>query len=320
MTKIDLHPIHAECLDYLLEYKINHKDFHFVPRMIDNKGRLSEGLYFRGNDEYLQITFWLGTDSLEKIYNIAMVINNKSEVYLEISCRDNEERAAYTDKLTQILEDAIGRKFKLMKEHKWQWHYAANLPFMQALNDYITVVKPIIDDFVSNNPQSGITNADAEVDKYLEKLPGYEAYLEKASQKAKKTGEVTVKASDYMMHLQHNEVSNALKDYLIQIGFTKVETDKDFVDIRAIDLQGRQIFFEIKTATTVKLAIRQALGQLLEYNHYPTKKRADKLIIVTKSEPNNEDIQYLTGLRQVYNIPVFYQQFDMGTKVLSQEY
>jgi hypothetical protein len=145
MAKIDLHPIHAECLDYLLEYKVNNKDFYFVPRKINNKGRLFDGLYFRGDETYLQITFWIGSDDLERIYNIAMVINNKSEVYLEISCRDKEERAVYTDKLTKVLEDALGRKFEFIKEHKWQWHYVANLPFMQALNDYITVVKPIIE-------------------------------------------------------------------------------------------------------------------------------------------------------------------------------
>lgn len=320
MNKIDLHPIHGECLDYLLGYKLNHPYFHFIPRIKDNKGRLSDGLYFRGNEEYLQITFWLGSDSKEKIYNIAMVINSKLQVFLEISCRDDEQRAVYTDKLTEVLENALGRKFEKIKEHKWQWHYALGTPFMEALNDYITVAKPVIDKYVLNNPASGITLADESVDKYLEKLPGYQGYIEQAIQKSKKTGEITVKPSEYMMQLQHNELSNALRDYLIAKGFGKVVTDENYVDIKAKDQQGYQIFYELKTAVTVRVAIRQALGQLLEYNHYPITKKADKLIIVTSSKPKNEDIQYLNGLRRIYNIPVYYQQFDMEKKELSQEY
>ena len=96
-------------------------------------------------------------------------------------------------------------------------------------------------------------------------------------------------------------------------------TDEDYVDIKAVASNGQTIFFELKTATNVKNAIRQALGQLLEYNHYPNCNKADKLIIITASEPNTTDIQYLTGLRQIYKIPVYYQQFDMNKKVLLKE-
>ena len=68
--------------------------------------------------------------------------------------------------------------------------------------------------------------------------------------------------------------------------------------------------------STVKAAIREALGQILEYNHYPNKNNAQKLIIVTECEAEQEDMQYLVGLRTVYNIPVYYQQFDLSKKEL----
>ena len=92
------------------------------------------------------------------------------------------------------------------------------------------------------------------------------------------------------------------------------------MDITCKDKSGKKVFFELKTAQTVKSAIREALGQLLEYNHYPNTNKADKLIIVTKYEPEDEDIQYLTGLRLIYKIPAFYQYFDMAKKELSKEY
>ena len=121
------------------------------------------------------------------------------------------------------------------------------------------------------------------------------------------------------MTFQHNQLSNELVAYLKNNGYSSVVTDEDFVDIKATDSNGQKIFFELKTATTVKCAIRQALGQLLEYNHYPNCNKVDKLIIVTVLEACKEDIQYLMGLRNVYKIPVYYQQFDMDKKVLLKE-
>ena len=75
-----------------------------------------------------------------------------------------------------------------------------------------------------------------------------------------------------------------------------------------------------KKTGAVKAAIREAIGQLLEYNHYPNHNKADKLIIVTAHEPEQEDMQYLMGLRTIYHIPMYYQQFNRKTKQLSKEY
>lgn len=122
------------------------------------------------------------------------------------------------------------------------------------------------------------------------------------------------------MTLKHNKLSNEMVKYLKCKGYTDVVTDKYFVDIQATDPQGNKIYFELKTADTVKLAIRQALGQLLEYNHYPNKNNVEKLIIVTTLEITQKDMQYLIGLRNRYHIPVYYQQFDMDKISLSKEY
>ncbi|MHB8128958.1 MAG: hypothetical protein ACYDEX_08165 [Mobilitalea sp.] len=320
MKKADINTIHKECLDYLLEYQIHHENFYFIPRKRNNKNRLEEGKYFIGNDEYLQITFWDGGDAKEKIHNIALVINSKLQTFLEISSRDKQERATYLNELTVVLSDELGRKFIDIKPDKWQWHYDENTQYLHALSDVVTLVKPVIDKYISMHPESGIKLASKEIDdEYVKKLPGYGLFID-AIQKAKKTGSIAAKASEYIMTFQHNELSNKLTSYLKHNGFTDVKTDENFVDIKAIDPYGKKIYFELKTATSVKLAVRQALGQLLEYNHYPNKNNADKLIIVTTSEPEKEDKQYLIGLRNVYNIPVYYQQFNMENGTLSNEF
>lgn len=121
------------------------------------------------------------------------------------------------------------------------------------------------------------------------------------------------------MTFQHNELSNAMVNYLKKNGYQYVKAEDDYVDISCNDSSGKKIFFELKTAKTVKAAIREAMGQLLEYNHYPNNNKADKLIIVTAHEPEKEDMQYLLGLRTIYHIPVYYQQFDMNKKKLLAE-
>lgn len=156
---------------------------------------------------------------------------------------------------------------------------------------------------MSSHAESGIPLADKELDdKYVKALPGYKGYIE-TIQKAKKTGAVKVKASDYIMTFQHKELSNSIVDYLKKNGYQNVKAENDYVDISCQDSSGTRIFFELKTAKTVKAAIREAIGQLLEYNHYPNHNKADKLIIVTAHEPEQEDMQYLMGLRTIYHIP-----------------
>lgn len=167
----------------------------------------------------------------------------------------------------------------------------------------------MIDKYLLAHLESGIPLADIEIDdRYVKTLPGYYDHVADILIQ-KKTGDIDAVKAEYKMTLKHNSLSNEMVKYLKCKGYTDVVTDKEFVDIQAIDPQGNKIYFELKTADTLKLAIRQALGQLLEYNHYPNKNSADKLIIVTELAITQPDIQYLLGMRSRYNIPVYYQQF-----------
>lgn len=311
--------IHSKCLDFLLDYQLKTPNFYFVPRKINNKNRLAQGMYFRGNENYMVLSFWDSADTKEFIYNINFAVNNKGNAYIEISCRDDEEKLTHIIAIKDLIE-TTGKSFKKVKESKWAWHYSDDCNCLEALQEFILNEKPLVDKYVLSHKECGLPLADKELDnKYVKTLPGYKVYIETAT-KAKKTGSVTVKASEHIMKFQHNELSNELVNYLKDNGYTSVVTDEDFVDIKATDSVGTKLFFELKTATTVKNAIRQAIGQLLEYNHYPNNNKADKLIIVTVLEPTREDMEYLQGLRTAYQIPVYYQQFDMDKKVLSKEY
>lgn len=321
MSKLDIIEMHRNCLDFLLKWQLEHDDFYFVPRKRNNRGRLDKGMYFRGSDDYIVLTFWNKSDKVDQIYLINWDCNTSGEVSITLCCRNDPEKLPYIVAIKNMIE-VTGKKFEEFSanKNKWKWYYPSDKNYIETLEDFIKHEKPMIDKYLLAHPESGIPLADEEIDnKYVKKLPGYYDYVADILIQ-KKTGYVEAVKSEYIMTLKHNELSNEMVKYLRNKGYTDVVTDKEFVDIQATDPQGKKIYFELKTADTVKLCIRQALGQLLEYNHYPNKNNADKLIIVTSLEITQQDMQYLIGMRSRYNIPVYYQQFDMDKKSLSKEY
>ncbi len=318
MIKEDILDIHRKCLNFLLDYQLKVKDFYFVPRKINNKNRLEEGMYFRGNEFYMVLSFWDSADTKEFIYNINFSVDYKGRSSIELSCRDDDLKLIHIKAIKELIE-LNGKSFKETKKARWRYFYPDGMYYLDALQDFILNEKVVIDNYIQTNKNCEIPLADKALDdKYIKTLPDYKLYRA-AAVKAKKTGSVSVKASEYIMRFQHNQLSNELVTYLENNGYSSVITDENFVDIQAIDINGTKIFFELKTATKPKNAIRQAIGQLLEYNHYPNSRNADKLVIVTVSEANENDIEYLTYLRNTYNLPVYYQQFDMNKKVLLNE-
>jgi hypothetical protein len=103
-----------------------------------------------------------------------------------------------------------------------------------------------------------------------------------------------------------------------EYGKEPVEYEDEFVDIK-FQVNDTVTFIEIKMELTVKRCIRLALGQLLEYTHYPSETRAQKLIVVGDAFPKIEDVTYLKQLRTIYNIPVYYSRWDWDKESLSEE-
>ena len=91
------------------------------------------------------------------------------------------------------------------------------------------------------------------------------------------------------------------------------------VDIVCRDSKASLVFFEIKTDYIPRVSIRNSLSQLLEYSIYGAKNRASKLIIISQSDLDIKDIEYLKRLRELIRIPVFYRKIDIKRKVLLSE-
>ncbi len=115
----------------------------------------------------------------------------------------------------------------------------------------------------------------------------------------------------------HDKISKSLTAHLKKIyGKTNVKREHragyggNKIDI-VVDDNGKYKFYEIKTYTSIRTSIREALGQLLEYNCWPRKKKASELIIVT--QPHGQDNlarEYIRHIAETYRIPLSYQSYD----------
>jgi|GEM_PF-5200526 len=95
----------------------------------------------------------------------------------------------------------------------------------------------------------------------------------------------------------HNKLSNTFKAWLSEQSATQIAVEKQQVDIRCHHAH-QSYLFELKICyqQATRLAIREALGQSLEYSHYPGRTKPDHLAIVLDSKPSHDDVEWLRQL------------------------
>jgi hypothetical protein len=124
--------------------------------------------------------------------------------------------------------------------------------------------------------------------------------------------------------LFHNEIQTNIFNILEKkhkkrnVGTENVLGYQTKVDI-VVKTKNGFIFYEIKTYPTAKAAIREAIGQIIEYAYWPDQKKAEKLVIVAPTSATDETKIYITRLRKDFNLPIFYQEYDVKLNVLKSE-
>lgn len=142
----------------------------------------------------------------------------------------------------------------------------------------------------------------------------------------RKKGKATVTYREQVkeIDLVHNQIQDVLYELLAKKhGKDSVSCELNTghgtkIDI-AVKAGGSHIFYELKTANTSKECIREALSQLLEYAYYPSNDRASRLVVVAPVNLSQDSRSYLGKLRKLFNIPIFYQHFDLEKNKLGQE-
>ena len=137
----------------------------------------------------------------------------------------------------------------------------------------------------------------------------------KSTKKVKRSVNYDGEFSPYH-NLMQNEINIFLKASKL---YKKVCIEKGRVDLKGLTHDNKWHYFEIKTDNP-KMSVRKALGQILEYSHYPNHSRAERLIIVGDTPPSDDLIRYLKLLRGKFGLPLTYRCFDFSKKVLSMDY
>ena len=136
--------------------------------------------------------------------------------------------------------------------------------------------------------------------------------------------ERSINAGKIIIDPLHKKIQNAVAQ-LLKDEYSKIELEKkqsvlseQRVDIIAFSNKDKEWhFFEIKTLSA-KRSIREALGQILEYAHYPNNIRANKLYIIGPEPPDKNDKAYMQFLRKRYSLPIWYRWYSFKDHKLDE--
>ncbi|WLT33356.1 hypothetical protein [Geothrix sp. PMB-07] len=115
------------------------------------------------------------------------------------------------------------------------------------------------------------------------------------------------------LDLRHNRLQEQLHAALVrEHGAKNVGTEVrsgvgNHVDVMVQTSEGYW-FYEIKTETTARACLRQALGQILEYAYWPGNQTACRLIIAGEPPLDAAGTTYLDKLRTDFQLPLDYLQ------------
>ena len=135
---------------------------------------------------------------------------------------------------------------------------------------------------------------------------------------------VSFQAREVTINLKHNLMQSAIHKQLSKLyGKSNVRKEVPADQGCRIDLVVRDnvgyVFYELKIGNSVRMCVREGLGQLLEYAHFNNMLPAVRFIIISNNKHTDDLSKYMNKLRNIYRIPLYYQYFDMDNMVLADE-
>ena len=122
---------------------------------------------------------------------------------------------------------------------------------------------------------------------------------------------VTRTAGVSQVSLRHRVLQDALKSELENEGAVVSIENPDgrggYIDLVACR-DGDYEFYEIKTDASARLAIRHAIGQLLEYAYWPVAARPTRVVVVAEGPLDPEAADYLHTLETETGLTISYRQ------------
>lgn len=149
------------------------KNFYFMPRRrID--ARLKKGYWFLGNEHYLAVSFWSGSDTKNKTSNISFIVVPPKSIYInkrggcssfiQFTARDSITKTNFLEKMTKEITG-----FEVFGTGEWNKKYGS-INYMKNFEEFLANDKPKIDAFIGNNNIDGLSLLNADSLKYLKNI------------------------------------------------------------------------------------------------------------------------------------------------------
>jgi len=108
-----------------------------------------------------------------------------------------------------------------------------------------------------------------------------------------------------MIERKHAELSNSFTSWLAKTHGLIAETEHSQIDSQ-FTAEGKTFMVEFKIAYQghTKRAVREALGQIFEYNHYPPRMAHSAWLLVLDIPPTPSDLKFLEQLRKNFGVPL----------------
>jgi len=104
---------------------------------------------------------------------------------------------------------------------------------------------------------------------------------------------------------EHDLLANRLQDAFRGQGVSKPVMEENYVDLSFVH-EGLRYMFEVKITRGLSTthAIREAIGQVLEYNYYCDEEPSNEWVIILDQQPTELDKAYIRRLRLELGIPL----------------
>lgn len=140
---MSIESIHQNVFDILLEYHTKNRDFFFVLRQLNRNARLEKGYWFLGNEHYVSISFWMGSDNSTKSPRASFIILEDGATYLEINSKYDKVQFFTLDFFKKLGFENIN-----LGQVNSKTYSTFNNDYIKSLRSFITGDKAIIDKYV----------------------------------------------------------------------------------------------------------------------------------------------------------------------------
>ncbi len=109
------------------------------------------------------------------------------------------------------------------------------------------------------------------------------------------------KAQKIVVNRREKQLANQFHKWLKKIGAKDIEPESQFIDLQCT-VDGKRHIFELKSCldgAMTKYAIRNAIGQILEYSYFPGRTKPDFSAIVLDKAPPETVIEWLQCIHKV---------------------